>query len=241
MLEVRKFAGNYKEILPLADVYMRSYNKLSSTYKSSEEMALYTKFSFIKKLETWAINQANGNEPFIFVLYNKDQPCGIMRLNPIPKDYRKINSKLQATESENGMLDGWNIARLRQIKYDKDPQFDDNTLILNQIYLAPESQKQGWGTYFIKTVFGDLKKQGYDQFIVEYNDNNLNGKKFHEDVLCAKKIAHTTDFDHITSKKSKTDFCLSPVSIGISRISTVLREIETKERYFTKVVGRQLC
>ena len=36
MLEVKKFAGNYKEILPLADVYMRSYNELSKGYKTKD-------------------------------------------------------------------------------------------------------------------------------------------------------------------------------------------------------------
>lgn len=237
MLEVTKFAGNYKEILPLADVYMRSYNKLSETYKSKEEMALYTKFSFIKKLENWAINQAEGKEPFIFVLHNNGKPCGIMRLNPIPEDYRYINSKLQAVENEHGTLDGWKMARRRKIQYAKDPNYDNNTLILNQIYLAPESQKQGLGTYFIKTVFSKLQKQGYDQFIVEYNDNNANGKKFHEDVLCAQKIATTSDFDHITSRNNKTEFCLSPVSIGISRFSNVLRNVALKEKSFAKVVS----
>lgn len=238
MLEVKKFAGNYKEILPLADVYMRSYNELSKGYKTKEEMALYTKFSFIKKLEGWAINQEKGNEPFIYVLHQNGQPCGIMRLNPIPQDYRRISSELKAKELENGELDGWRVARNRQIQYVADPHFDENTLILNQIYLAPESQKQGLGTFFIKTVFQKLQKQGYDQFIVEYNDNNANGKKFHEDVLCAKKIAHTSDFDHITSKDAKTEFCLSPVSIGISRFSTVLQNIKTKEKAFTRTVGR---
>lgn len=238
MLKVKKFAGNYKEILPLADVYMRSYNELSKGYKSPEEMALYTKVSFIKKLEGWAINQAKGQEPFIFVLYNNDKPCGIMRLNPIPQDYRHINQNLQAIESENGELDGWKMARQRKIQYTKNPNYERNTLILNQIYIAPEAQKQGLGTYFIKTVFQGLQQQGYNQFIVEYNDNNTNGKKFHENVLCAKKVAHTSDFDHITSQNNKTEFCLSPVSIGISRFSDVLRNIAIKERSFTKVVGR---
>ena len=237
MLEVKKFAGNYKEILPLADVYMRSYNKLSETYKSQEEMALYTRVSFIKKLENWAIRQADGKEPFIFVIYDNEQPCGIMRLNPIPQEYRQINSLLKATEHENGELDGWNMARNRNIQYSTSPQFEDNTLILNQIYLAPESQKRGLGTYFIKTVFNKLQKQGLDQFIVEYNDNNTNGKKFHEDVLCAKKIATTSDFDHITTQNGKTDFCISPVSIGISRFSQVLQNIAIKEKSFARVVS----
>ncbi len=36
---------------------MRSYNELSKQYKSSAEMQLYTKGSFIKKLKTWAEKQ----------------------------------------------------------------------------------------------------------------------------------------------------------------------------------------
>ncbi len=238
MLKVKKFAGNYKEILPLADVYMRSYNELSKGYKTKEEMALYTKFSFIKKLEKWAINQEKGNEPFIYVLHQNGKPCGIMRLNPIPEDYRYINQDLQAVEHETGELDGWKMARQRKIQYTRNPNYEKNTLILNQIYIAPEAQKQGLGTYFIKTVFQELQQKGFNQFIVEYNDNNTNGKKFHENVLCAKKVAHTSDFDHITSQNNKTEFCLSPVSIGISRFSDVLRNIAIKERFFTKVVGR---
>lgn len=239
MLRVEKFAGNYKEILPLADVYMRSYNKLSKAYKSPSEMALYTKHSFIKKLENWAINQAKGKEPFIFVLYNNDKPCGIMRLNSLPEDYRHFNSQLQAVEKERGALDGWNMARHRKIQYIKNPEYDNNALILNQIYLAPEAQNQGLGTYFIKTVFQGLQQKGYDQFIVEYNDNNTNGKKFHENVLCAQKIAHTSDFDHITSENGRTNFCVSPVSVGISRFSDVLRNIAIKERSFTKIVSER--
>ncbi len=233
MLQVKKFSGTYKEILPLADVYMRSYNQLSKAYKSRAEMALYTKVSFIKKLETWAINQADGKEPFIYVLYNNDKPCGVMRLNHIPDDYRKINDNYQAVEKERGYLDGWQIARNRRIDYSTRFNYTDNTLILNQIYLAPEEQNKGFGTYFIKQVFTELHKRGYNQFIVEYNDNNINGKKFHEGVLCARKIAHTTDFDHITtSKRGKTNFCLSPVSIGISNFSEVLDNIAVIERYF---------
>jgi len=240
MLEVRKFAGNYKEILPLADVYMRSYNQLSSAYKSRAEMALYTKVSFIKKLENWAINQAEGKEPFIYVLYNNGKPCGIMRLNHISDDYRQINSDYQAVEKERGFLDGWQIARNRRIDYEKRFNFADNALILNQIYLAPEEQNKGLGTYFIKQVFSKLRELNYDQFIVEYNDNNVNGKKFHEDVLCARKIAHTTDLDHITtSRRGKTRFCLSPVSIGMSTFSKVLCNIAVRERYFTQHVGER--
>ena len=75
--------------------------------------------------------------------------------------------------------------------------------------------------------------KGFDQFIVEYNDNNLNGKKFHEDVLCAEKIAKTTDFDHIVEKNDgHAEFCISPVTIGISNFSKVLKRIEAKEKLF---------
>lgn len=238
MLQVKKYSGSYKEILPLADVYMRSYNRLSEQYKSSAEMALYTKGSFIKKLKTWSNNQALGKEPFIFVLYNDNKPCGVMRLNPIPEDYRNIDAKLQANEYEHGILDGHTITRNRKIQYIKNPNYNANTLILNQIYLAPEAQKQGWGTYFIKSVFPELQKQGYNQFIVEYNDNNTNGKKFHENVLCVKKIAHTSDFDHIVENNKGNEFCLSPVTIGLSSFSNVLSNIAAKEKHFTKVVGR---
>ena len=239
MLQVKKFSGSYKEIVALSDVYMRSYNELSTGYKSADEMALYTKGTFIRKLKNWSNNMKNGDENLIFVLYNDDKPCGIMRLNPIPEAYRQIDDKLQAAEYEHGVLDGRTITRNRKIQYSEKPQFDDNALILNQIYLAPESQKKGWGTYFIKNVFSELVEQKYNQFIVEYNDNNANGKKFHEDVLCAKKIAHTTDFDHITASDDKQDFCLSPVSIGISSFTAVLQNIATKEKSFThKITGR---
>ena len=238
MLQIKKFGGSVKEILPLADIYMRSYNGLSKNYKSSAEMALYTKGHFIKKLKTWAVNQQQGKEPFIFVLYHNDAPCGIMRLNEIPTDYRKIDRQMTAAENEHGLLDGWTISRQRKIHYVRYPRYDDNTLILNQIYLAPEAQKKGFGTAFIKQVIPLLQQKGYDQFIVEYNDNNFNGKKFHEDVLCAEKIAVTTDFDHVISDHDGTKFCISPVTIGMGRFSTVLKNIEAKEKIF-QTKGRQ--
>lgn len=237
MLQVKNFSGSVKEILPLADIYMRSYNELSKQYKSNAEMQLYTKGSFIKKLKTWAEKQKQGNEPFIFVLYDNEKVCGVMRLNKIPEDYRNINN-LEAIEDEHGLLDGWTISRKRKIKYLKDPQYTENTLILNQIYLAPEAQKKGWGSFFMKSVIPTLQKQGFEQFIVEYNDNNTNGKKFHEDVLCAEQIAKTTDFDHIVKdEKGYTEFCISPVTIGISKFSKVLQRIEAKEQLF-KSQGR---
>ena len=232
MLQVKKFSGSVKEILPLADIYMRSYNELSKQYKSDEEMKLYTKGSFIKKLKTWAEKQKQGNEPFIFVLYNDEKICGVMRFNEIPSDYRNINN-LEASENEHGILDGWTISRKRKIQYLEDPQYTKNTLILNQIYLAPEAQKKGWGSSFMKMVIPTLQEKGFEQFIVEYNDNNANGKKFHEDVLCAKKIATTTDFDHIIeTNNGHSEFCISPVSIGISNFSKVLEKIEAKEKLF---------
>ena len=154
MLEVKKFAGNYKEILPLADVYMRSYNELSKGYKTKEEMALYTKFSFIKKLEGWAINQEKGNEPFIYVLHQNGQPCGIMRLNPIPQDYRRISSELKAKELENGELDGWRVARNRQIQYVADPHFDENKFIWLR-----NLKSRGWGLSLSKPFFKNYKNK----------------------------------------------------------------------------------
>lgn len=233
MLKVQKFSGSYQEIVSLADIYMRSYNNLSQNYKSEEEMALYTKGSFIKKLKGWAENQKAGKEPFIYVLYNNDKPCGIMRLNEIPASYRDINTKLEATEYEHGVLDNWVMTRYRKVQFVKEPNFTDNTLILNQIYMAPEAQKQGWGTYFMQQVIPELQKQGFEQFIVEYNDNNSNGKKFHEDVLCVQKIATTSDLDHITTDRNgKNNLCLSPVSIGISSFSKVLSNIAAKQQYF---------
>jgi len=141
MLQVKKFSGSVKEILPLADIYMRSYNELSKQYKSHAEMQLYTKGSFIKKLKTWAEKQKQGDEPFIFVLYDNEKVCGVMRLNKIPEDYKNINN-LEAIEDEHALLDGWTMSRKRKIKYLKDPQYTENTLILNQIYLEQQSMYQ---------------------------------------------------------------------------------------------------
>jgi hypothetical protein len=239
MLQIKKFNGSAKEIIALADIYMRSYNKLSENYKSKEEMALYTKGFFIKKLKTWSNNQQQGKEPFIYVLYNGENPCGIMRFNEIPASYRQMDDNLISQEKERGQLDGWEILRNRKIQYHKDPQYASNTLILNQIYLAPEAQKKGWGTYFIKNVIPQLQQAGYEEFIVEYNDNNANGKKFHQNVLCAKEIAHTTDFDHIINKDANSQFCLSPVTIGKSNFSSVLENISRKEKFFEQAKGRQ--
>lgn len=230
MLEVKKFSGNCQEILALADVYMRSYNELSKGYKSKAEMALYTKGSFIRKLKNWSNKQKEGNEPFIFVLHNDKTPIGFIRLNPMPDSYRQYDDSLTSKEYESGELDGWQIARFRKVHFTSRPQFDDNTLILNQIYMAPESQKQGFGSYFIDNVAKQMHSKGYDQFVVEYNDNNLNGKKFHENVLCAKKIAETSDYDHHT-----TEPCISQVTIGLSRFSTLIKNIAAKQQMFTQM------
>ncbi len=233
MLEVKKFSGKCQEILSLADVYMRSYNELSKGYKSPAEMKLYTKGSFIRKLKNWANKQKDGQEPFIFVLHNDNKPIGFIRLNPLPESYRHYDKNLTSQEYEGGELDGWRIARYRKVHYTSRPQFDDNALILNQIYMAPEVQKQGYGSYFINQVAQKMRQKGFDQFVVEYNDHNLNGKKFHEDVLCAQKIAETDDFDHITVTKNKNAaLCISPVTIGLSRFSDLIENIATKQKIF---------
>ena len=49
-VSIRCLEKKLSQILPLAEAYQRSYNKLSQGYKSLEEMALYTKGYFLKKL-----------------------------------------------------------------------------------------------------------------------------------------------------------------------------------------------
>ena len=52
-VSIRNLEKRLSMILPLAEAYQRSYNKLSADYKSESEMALYTKGYLSKNCGKW--------------------------------------------------------------------------------------------------------------------------------------------------------------------------------------------
>lgn len=222
---IKTFDGSCKTILPLAEAYMRSYNKLSEGYKSAKEMALYKKGTFIKKLK----NYSNDKTSSVFVLYVDEMPRGFVRYSNIP-DYYKTPKDRLAQDMEHSEMDGFTFAWMRKVRFaENHPELSERTMIINQIYLDPQIQNQGAGTQIFKQTL-PLMAEKYDNFIVEYNANNTRAKKFYGDVLGLEPIAHTQDFDHIVlNDRQRADFCLSPVEIGMSSISNAMEHIRQVE------------
>lgn len=82
-VSIRNLEKRLSMILPLAEAYQRSYNKLSADYKSESEMALYTKGYFVKKL--WKM--AEDDQSTVAVLHLNDVPRGFIRYSAIPEYY----------------------------------------------------------------------------------------------------------------------------------------------------------
>ncbi len=223
-VSIRNLEKRLSMILPLAEAYQRSYNKLSVDYKSEQEMALYTRGYFIKKL--WKI--AEDDQSTVAVLHINEVPCGFIRYSAVPEYYtRPVDS--QAEDVEKGFLDGFEYAWCRKVNFERDVELNDKTLVVNQIYLDPQIQHYGLGTLLFKQTIPELKKQGYKSLIIEYNANNVNAKSFYQ-KLGFVPFARTKDFDHILREDGRTVFCISDVHIAHTSIDNALEHLRRRQQ-----------
>lgn len=222
-VSISKLENKPEIILPLAKAYKRSYNKLSDGYKSPEEMKLYTEQVFIQKLKRFAQDKDSQSA----VLMLNDRPYGFVRYSYIP-GYYKENQNGNSQDLETGYMDGYEFAWNRKIKFEKDVQLDDKTLIVNQIYLDPEIQRRGLGTYLFGQTLPKIKEQGFESLIIEYNAQNKNAERFYQ-TLGFEAFAHTQDFDHITRENNRANFCISDVKIAHATIDKTLRCVQNIE------------
>ena len=226
-VSITRLEKNLSQIKPLADAYWRSYNKLSKEYKTPEEMALYPRGYFVKKL--W--NMAQDKKSVVAVLNVDGQPHGFVRYSPIPEYYTQPVDA-QTRDLEKGTLDGWEYSWFRKVKFERDVKLDDKTLIVNQIYIDPQMQCMGLGTYLLSRTIPELKKKGYESLIIEYNAHNANAENFYRGIGF-RAFAKTQDFDHIIKKDGHTDFCVSDVAIAHTTIDNAISCMQNKQ--FLKV------
>lgn len=198
--------------------YAESYCSLSKNYKTPDEMRFYTPDYFKSKVQGMLTDKTSD----IFVLSDSDNVLGFVRFSPIPEPYKKANGGGYYTEScemcHKGVLVHWT----RSAYFMPNTKLDDNTVILNQIYLHPDIQKQGVGTRFLDKVL-PLIEQKYSNLIVEYNQNNKYAISFYKG-LGIREVAKTQDLDQITPAN---DY-FSSVGIGYAPISVIRRHLAQK-------------
>ena len=222
-VSITRLEKKLSQILPLAEAYQRSYNKLSAQYKTPEEMALYSRGYFLKKL--WKM--AQDPDSAVAVLNINGVPRGFVRYSSIPEYYTKpVDGK--SMELEKGMLDGWEFAWFRKVNFERDVKLDKKTLIVNQIYIDPQVQRMGLGTYLLNRTIPELKKNGYESLIIEYNAHNENAEKFYRGIGF-RAFATTQDFDHIIKKDGRTTFCISDVAIAHTTIDNAIACMQSKK------------
>lgn len=234
-VSIRKLEKRLSMILPLAEAYQRSYNKLSSDYKSDEEMALYTRGYFIKKL--WKMTE--DQQSIVAVLSVDDKPRGFIRYSAIPEYYTQMKNN-QTQDLEKGYLDGYEFAWCRKVYADREIKLNDQTLIVNQIYMDPLMQHHGLGTLLFQQTVPELKKLGFESLIIEYNANNLNARSFYQKIGF-EQFARTKDFDHIIKKNGVTNFCISDVHIAHTSIDNALQNLNGRnlDRTYITVMDRK--
>ena len=216
-ISICKLEKRMDTILALAEVYQQSYNRLSERYKTAQEMAFYTKGYFIKKL--W--NMARDDRSIISVLQVDSRPCGFIR-------YSKVPSYYHGQVLESGYLDGFEYARYHKVHFDDEILLNDKTLIVNQLYLAPNLQHKGLGRLLFERTIEDLKGRGYKDLVIEYNIHNDNARKFYH-KLGFRDFGRSKDMDHILSDGRRTIFCLSDVRIAHTTIDNALKHIREGE------------
>lgn len=225
-ISIRNLEPKLEQLKPLAEAYYHSYNNLSKDYKSSEEMALYTKGYFLRKL--WKMS--HDKESAVAVLWVNERPGGFVRYSKVP-DYYKTPVNGANSNLEQGVLDGYDYTWVRKVDFNQDIILNDKTLIVNQIYLDPALQHRGLGTYLFAKTLPTLKENGYESLIIEYNENNKNAEKFYKGVGFS-PIAKTKDFDHIIEKDNKTLFCVSDVEIAYTTVDDSIKCIQnTRKKY----------
>lgn len=234
-ISIKNLEPKLSQILPLAEAYMRSYNELSRQYKTDEEMKLYTKSYFLRKL--W--NMAEDSESSVPVLNVNDKPVGFVRYSQVPAYYKNQQNN-QTSELEKGYLDGHEFGWVRKLEFTRDVKLDDKTLIVNQIYLEPALQHHGLGTFLLSRTIPQLRQQGFESLIIEYNAHNTNAEKFYRGVGFS-AFAKTQDFDHIIEKDGKTDFCISDVEIAHTTIENAIKCIKLQQSKHSKasLVGQK--
>ncbi len=225
-VSIRNIEPKFNQLEPLAEAYLRSYNNLSKDYKSDEEMSLYTKGYFLKKL--WKM--AHDRESAVAVLWVGNRPGGFIRYSKVPEYYKHPIDNV-SNELEYGSLDGYDYTWMRKVNFEQNVKLDDKTLIVNQIYLDPDLQHHGLGTYLFGKTLPTLKAHGFESLIIEYNENNKNAEKFYRGVGFS-PMAKTRDFDHIVQKDNKTMFCMSDVEIAYTTIDNSIKHIlDTRKKY----------
>lgn len=227
-------------ISQLANAYRNSYNTLSAQYKSKEEMALYTYDYFYQKVRRFAAENEHSNLSRTFMVCVDKQPVGFVRYSRIP-DYYKQNQDGMAKDLEKGMMDGYEYAWYRKVKFVDKVKLDDSTMILNQIYLDPLVQHNGLGTYVLAQTLPKMKEKGVRNLILEYNVDNHNGEKFYHS-FGFQALAETEDLDHIIPNRSGgTKFCISKVKMVHVDVDTALAKanakIEQKKRAQSQELG----
>lgn len=236
-LSIRKLQTNQEELRTLALAYQRSYNKLSAAYKSPAEMALYTFDYFYQKVKRFAAENESSSESRTFVVAADDQPVGFVRYSKIP-EYYKQNDNGVAQELEKGVLDKYEYAWYRKVKFVRDVKLDDSTMILNQIYLDPKVQRNGLGTYVLAKTLPTMKEHGVKNLILEYNADNHNAEKFYKYFGFA-PLADTQDLDHIIKKNGRTNFCISNVKMVHVPVDTALEKAQIKIAQKTEASRQQ--
>ena len=211
----------------LAHAYRNSYNKLSANYKSAEEMALYTYDYFYHKVKRFAAENKASNLSRTFMVTLDEQPVGLVRYSRIP-EYYKNNPGGQTTELEQGLMDGYEYAWYRKVKFVDNVKLDDSTMILHQIYLDPAVQRHGLGTYVLAQTLPKMKENGVKNLILEYNAQNYDAEKFYR-YFGFKALADTQDLDHIVkTADGKTKLCISDVKMVHVPIEVALERANLK-------------
>ncbi len=195
----------------LTTAYRNSYNTLSAGYKAPEEMALYTQDYFRQKVKRFAAENEKSSVSRTFVVFLDDRPVGFVRYSRIP-EYYKQNPGGETRDLEHGMMDGYEYAWYRKVKFVDNVKLDDSTMILNQIYLDPSVQRLGLGTYILAQTLPKMKEKGVRNLILEYNAQNSNAEKFYR-FFGFKALADTEDLDHILRKDNRTRFYISKVKM----------------------------
>ena len=208
-----------EDLFELADAYRESYNTLSEDYKTPEEMELYTKKYFLRKLEKFRKGQ---NESPVFVAKVDGKPVGFLRFSPI-EEYYKNHKNGVAKNKEIGELDGHQYEWERKIEFSKDIKLSDKTAILNQIYIDPKHQKHGVGEALFNHAMPEMKKQ-YDDFIVELNSGNEGARTVYGKVLTAQEIARTQDLDHILKGRKY----ISPVTMVHAKVDAAIDNLKDR-------------
>ena len=203
----------------LAAAYKLSYITLSAQYKSPEEMALYTTNDyFMQRVEKFAKDPKSTT----FIIYDKSEIVGFSRFSPVPEDYLGLTSGI-SYHPECGTMDGHAYQWKRPMCFDINPEIDDKTLMLHQIYLVPKVQHQGLGTQILASVLPTMAYQ-FNKVLVEYNMCNHVGEECYKN-WGFKKVGETQDLDHILPNGK---WCTSSVGIAIAPIDVVYKEATKK-------------